>query len=290
MVALGLAVPHGAPAQDAPPGAKQSGQQKEDIDSEHIFGVTEGSDIGEAGEKEAEVEPFGRFGKRSGTYAATSTEVMVKYTPVDTFRFAPVVAFASHNISNVPGLPNTDQFRFEGIGVELRYRLLDREKAPFGLTLSALPAFNHVDETSGLPVGQFGVEFLALMDKELVPDRVFAAINLLYEPEWTREPTGEREREATAGVSGALSLHVAPGVFVAAEARYLRKYQGVTLNAFLGEALFVGPSLYMKFPNQWFASVAWNAQVAGHAVGDPAPLDLTNFERHNVRLRFGLNF
>src|SRR5262245_34511661 len=145
VVALGLAVPHGALAHDSPAGAKQSGEQKGEIDSEHIFGVTEGSDIGDAGEKEAEVEPLGRFGKRSGTYAATTTEVTLKYNPLDNFRFAPVVGLASHNISNVPGLPNADQFRFEGVGVELRYRLLDREKAPVGLTLSALPAFGLVD-------------------------------------------------------------------------------------------------------------------------------------------------
>ena len=90
--------------------------------------------------------------------------------------------------------------------------------------------------------------------------------------------------------STALSVQIAPGVFAAAEVRYLRKYEGVSLNAFLGEALFFGPSLYAVFPNRWFASMAWNAQVAGHAVGNPLGLDLTNFERNLVRLRFGVNF
>src|SRR5262245_7142141 len=74
------------------PGAAQTNEAKhDDIDREHIFGITEGSDIGDAGETEAEVEPFGRFGKRGGSYAATSTMLTYKYTPIDTFRIAPVL-------------------------------------------------------------------------------------------------------------------------------------------------------------------------------------------------------
>jgi hypothetical protein len=274
-------------------GRMQNGDEKEEkrpeIDSEQIFGFTEGSDVGEAGEMEAEAEPFGRFGKRAGSYAATSTELALKYTPVDNFRFGPVLSFASHNISNVPGLDNIDRFTFEGAGLDLRYRLLDRERAPFGLTLLARPQRNRIDETSGQPVEQYAVEFAALLDKELMPERVFAALNLLYEPEWTRErTTGEWERDSTIGIGAALALQVASGLFISAEARYFRKYEGAALNVFLGEALFVGPGIYVKLPNQWFASAAWNVQVAGHAVGEPFSLDLTNFERHEVRLRFGV--
>jgi hypothetical protein len=281
-----------APAHERPAGSdeKQTSAAPE-IDSEHIFGITEGSDVGDAGEKEVEVEPFGRFGKRTGAYAATSTSVLAKYTPIDNFRLAAGFSLASHNISNVPDLPNANQFRWGSVDAEFRYRLLDRERAPFGLTLSAAPSFGRVDETTGLPVDQFSVEWEALFDKDLVPDRLFAALNLLYEPAWTRgPPLGESGREAVVGASTALSVQIVPGLFTAAEIRYLRKYEGVSLNTFLGEALFFGPSLYAVFPNRWFASIAWNAQVAGHAVGDPLGLDLVNFERHLVRVRFGVNF
>jgi len=273
------------------PGAKSGEDAKHaEIDSEHIFGITEGSDIGDAGETEVEVEPFGRFGKRGGSYAATSTLLSYKYTPIENFRIAPLITFASHNISNVPGLDNINQFTFEGAGAEVRWRLLDRTKAPFGLTLSAAPQRNRIDDISGLPVEQYAAELAALIDKDLVPDRLFAALNLLYEPAWTRQrTTGEWERDATVGIWAALSAQVAAGVFVAAEARYMRRYDGIALNRFLGEALFVGPSLYVKL-NEWFASVAWNVQVAGHAAGEPFGLDLTNFEHHEVRLRFGGGF
>jgi hypothetical protein len=270
----------------------QSASDKDEIDSEHIFGIIEGSDIGDKGETEAEVEPFGHFGKRGGSYAATSTQVTYKYTAFENFRIAPVISFASHNISNVPGLPDVShQWQLEGFGAEIRYRLLDRQRAPFGLTLSALPGRSRIDDTTGQPVEQYGIELLALLDRELIPDRLFAALNLIYEPSWTRlRPTREWERDATVGIGAALSGQTMSGVFVAMEARYFRKYQGIGLNTFLGEALFAGPSLYVKFPNHWFASAAWNLQVAGHAVGEAGSLDLTNFERHEVRLRFGTGF
>jgi hypothetical protein len=37
-------------------------------------------------------------------------------------------------------------------------------------------------------------------------------------------------------------------------------------------------------------TAAWSAQVAGRAVNVPGSLDLVNFERHQVRFLFGMNF
>lgn len=292
-VLLLLAAPcNGAPARSAASAGHQPANGGEaEVDSEHIFGFTEGSDVGDAGEKEIELEPLGRFGKRGGSYAATSTELLLKYSLTNNFRIAPFVAVASHNISNVPGLENRDQFRFEGAGAEIRYRLLDREHAPFGLTLSASPHRGSVDETTGAPVEQYGSEFAALLDRTLIPNRLFAAVNLVYEPEWTKQrTTGEWERDSTIGIGAAITAQLVPRLFLGAELRYLRTYDGVTLNTFLGDALFLGPNVYLKLSKSWFFSAAWNVQVAGGAVGEAGPLDLTNFERHQVRLRVGASF
>lgn len=270
--------------------AEKSNGKHDEVDTEHIFGFTEGSDIGDAGDKEAEVETFGRFGKRFGSYAATSTQFLYKYSPADHVRVAPFVSFATHHISNIPGLDNRSHWTFEGSGAELRYRLWDREKAPVGITLSAIPVFSRVDAGSGAPVEQFGVEASALIDKELIPNRLFAAVNFSYEPEWTRiRPGVEWERDSTFGVGGALAVPVYPGFFVAGEARYFRKYEGTGLNTFVGDALFIGPSVFTKLSKKWFASAAWNLQVAGHAVGEPGRLNLTNFERHEIRIRLGVD-
>jgi len=123
------------------------------------------------------------------------------------------------------------------------------------------------------------VEAALLIDKELIPDRLFAAVNLSYEPELSRQrPAIDWERTSTLGVGAALSTRVLPGLFVGAEARYFRNYEGTGLNTFTGDTLFVGPTLFRKLSKEWFASIAWNIQVAGHVSGEPGRL---------VRFRLG---
>ncbi len=65
-------------------------------DTEHIFGFTDGSDIGEKGEKEVENTFDARFGK-VGSYLATEGETEFLYTVTDNFR-------ASIGASLVPGI------------------------------------------------------------------------------------------------------------------------------------------------------------------------------------------
>jgi hypothetical protein len=45
-----------------------------------------------------------------------------------------------------------------------------------------------------------------------------------------------------------------------------------------------------KLPGGYWLLAAWNVQVAGRAVDEPGSLDLRNFERHQVRLKFGFNY
>src|SRR4051794_27036030 len=92
------------------------------------------------------------------------------------------------------------------------------------------------------------------------------------------------EHTSRAGVSGALAFQAFPNVFLGAEVRYLRAYEGLALQHFRGEAVFVGPTLYAKLSDHFTISAAYSAQVSGHAVGVPGQLDLDNFSRHQARL------
>jgi hypothetical protein len=262
-----------------------------EIDSEHLFGFTQGSDIGEKGEVEGEVESTGGFGKRAGRYAVTSTAFELKYLPVENFRISPSFALSHQDIAGVPGLDDIRAFSFQGAGLEFKYRLLDRTRAPFGLTIGIDPHWDRVDPATGEAVEQYGIDTLAAFDKELVANRIFAAFNVLYDAEWKRPlATGEWEKSSTLGLSAAIADQFLPGFFLGAEVRYLRKYDSIALNNFAGEALFVGPTFYAVLSERWNMTLAWNAQIAGRAVGDPSPLDLTNFERNQVRVRFGTHF
>jgi hypothetical protein len=263
----------------------------EELETTHVFGFTLGSDVNNVGEKEAELENTGRFGKRDGNYAALSSELGIKFIPLDNFSIEPEVSFARHDISGVPGLDNQNQAAFDAFTFETRYRLLDRERGPFGLTLGFDPHWSRIDEIGGQRADDFGARFLITADKELIENRLFAAVNLVYEPDAERSGiTGAWQSQSDFETSAALSVQLRPGFLIGAEARYLSAYDGLGLNSFAGHALFAGPTLYWKISKLYWMSAAWSVQVAGHAANDTNPLDLTNFERQQAVLRFGYNF
>ena len=190
------------------------------VDTEHIFGFTEGTDIGEVGDREFEKETGARFGRRMGLYAASSTLFDFKYVPLPGVLISPGVLLSYHGISSVPGLDDRQQIAFQGLSFEVKYQLLDRNHAPFGLTLFAQPRWTRIDEATGERVSQFGGEFTLALDREILPERLFGAINLIYEPEISRShETGEQERGSGLGVSAALAAQVLPGVLIGAETR-----------------------------------------------------------------------
>ena len=181
---------------------------------------------------------------------------------------------------------------FGGLSADIRYRLLDRATAPFGFAIGAEPRWGRADEVTGEPVNQYDVDMVAAADWEIVPDRVVAAFNLLYQPETMRsKATGVWSQESTAGIAIGVMAQVHSGIFVGGESRYLRKYDGLGLDVFAGQGFFIGPTLYVKLSDKAWIAAAWSAQVAGQAATTSAgSLDLVNFERHQARVLFGVNF
>jgi hypothetical protein len=191
----------------------------------------------------------------------------------------------------VPGLDDQRRLSWQGGSVDLRYRFLDRETAPFGLTFATEVHAHRVDETTAEAVRSFGTEFRLAFDREIVPNRVIAAFNLIYEPEWTRVVgSGVMERESTAGAAFGLMAQLRPGLLFGGEARYLRKYEGTGLEELAGQALFVGPTAYFQLSKRSRLTASWSVQAWGRPAGSTASLDLVNFERHQARLVFGVNF
>jgi hypothetical protein len=341
-----------------PDGAKAASQETpkhEEIETEHIFGFTEGSSIHAPGETDLKLDSIGSFGRR-GSYAHVGQKLEIHTGLPGDINLAFGLLGDFHRIRGVPGLDNVGpRYAVSGGSVELRWRFLDREKAPFGLTLLAEPSFGFIDETSGERGRGRTLETRLLFDRELVADKLFAAFNVIYETEKFRprgvrlfseegeeldaplapclarplkakavlanpvangEEAGEgaeagegiatadeakepctafarrksAERSSQFGVSGGLTYQVLPNIFLGAEVRYMRAYEGLALQRFRGEAVFVGPTLYAKLSERLAVSAAYSAQVAGHAVDVPGRLDLDNFSRHQVRLKFLYEF
>jgi len=266
-----------------------------DVETKYVFGFTEGSGIGLEGEKEFSPETVMRFGKRDGRYQAGETKLEYEFTPNQyvQFELGPMVAW--HNIQDVTGLDDRKQADFSGFFGEVRYLLLDRgPSSPLAITLSAEPEWHRIDETSGARVKNFGLELKVNADLELIQNRLYLGSNLLYEPEATRDPDGIGAgwaKESTGGISGALSYRIVPSVFVGAEVWYLRHYDGAFLNTFTGDAVYVGPTVYVQITPKIFMTAAWNTQIWGREVDNPdVSFNLAEFTRQRAKLKLAVEF
>jgi hypothetical protein len=266
-----------------------------EVETKYIFGFTEGSGIGLEGEKEFSTETVARIGKADGRYWASETKLEYEFTPNQYVQFELGPLVSTHKIKNATDLDNRNDVAMSGFFGEVRYLVLERNaSSPLAVTLSAEPEWHRIDETSGTHVTNLGLELKVNADLELIKNRLFLGGNLLYEVEGTKDPDhigAGWEKESIGGVSGALSYRVIPAVFIGVEAWYLRHYDGSFFNAFTGDAVFIGPTLYAQLGRKAFMTAAWNAQVSGHDVDvSGSKLNFGEFTRSRAKLKFAVEF
>jgi hypothetical protein len=262
-----------------------------DIETKYIFGFTIGSGVGLEGEKEFTVDSIGRFGKRDGHYATSETKFEFEFTPSQFIQIEFGALGSTHNIGGVTDLDDRSQVAFGGAFAEFRYLAIERtSNNPLAVTLAVEPTVRRIDETGGERVRNFELEAVINADLELMRNRLFAGFNLLYEPEVTQTAIGDTQREAKFGASAALSLRIASNVVIGGEVWYLRHYDAANLSAFSGDTVLLGPTLYVQFTPKMFMTAAWNTQVWGREIGNPVSLNLTEFQRSRVKLKFAYEF
>lgn len=266
-----------------------------EVETKYIFGFTEGSGIGLEGEKEFSTETVARIGKADGRYWASETKLEYEFTPNQYVQFELGPLVSTHKIKNATDLDNRNDVAMSGFFGEMRYLVLERNaSSPLAVTLSAEPEWHRIDETSGTHVTNLGLELKVNADLELIKNRLFLGGNLLYEVEGTKDPDhigAGWEKESIGGVSGALSYRVIPAVFIGVEAWYLRHYDGSFFNAFTGDAVFIGPTLYAQLGRKAFMTAAWNAQVSGRDVDvSGSKLNFGEFTRSRAKLKFAVEF
>src|ERR1700761_3374641 len=264
----------------------------EGIDTEHVYGFMIGSDVGDPGEREFQTTATGRFSKQAGSYQALGQQFELEFVPVKNFRIEVGTTLAAFDIANVSGLVDRTQAGWQGASLDLRYRFLDRETAPFGLTLAVEGHGNRVDEITAAWAQNYGTELTLALERDLIPGVAVATLNLGYQPEWTHvvaAPTAEQE--STFAAAFGMMAQLRPGLVFGGEARYFRQYEGIGLEQLAGQALFVGPTAYFQLSDRARLTATWSFQAWGRpASAGAGMLDLVNFERQQARLVFGFNF
>jgi hypothetical protein len=135
---------------------------------------------------------------------------------------------AYFGISGVPDLQDRQLATLLGASFETRYMLMDRHHGPFGFTIIAEPRWDRVDANSGASLTSYGGPFTVVADKELINNRLFGALNVLYDAQTTRFPLPNLwVNESKIGFSSALSARITPTLFLGGEVRYLRANDGL---------------------------------------------------------------
>jgi hypothetical protein len=286
----------GARAQSPQAAAPSSAQAGADVfheaESKYLFGFTDGADIGNEGEMAFEYESTGSFQKRAGRYSAIEHELAFEHVPTQNFSYEVSAHGLTHSIRGVEDLDDRNSTQFSGLSAKLRYLIIGRGPgSPFGLTVSAEPEWSRIDGTDGSQTRSYSSTFKIVADTELITNRLYAAINLIYEPEIAKpSDSGMWERSSSAGVSLGLAYRMTPTFALGVGAEYDRAYDGLAFQTFAGHALFAGTTLQINLTRKVLLAAAFSAQVAGHAVDDPRPLDLTNFARYRGNLKLEFEF
>ncbi|MCA0318059.1 MAG: hypothetical protein LCH88_08320 [Proteobacteria bacterium] len=277
----GLALPAGANE-----GAERPPRQSE-VDSEHMFGFTVGSDIEEPGSIVPHFNTAAAFGRRGRLYSVIDQNFELKYGLAPGVAVAAAFNGIAARARGVPGLPDTYSGGASGVGLSARFQILDRQKSPVGLTLDVNGGYDSRDPGTARAATVWSGGVRAAFDSELIYDRLFAAVNIGLDTQ-TRASADLPWTERSSGtfVAASVSARLAPGVFVGLEASYRRAYEGQALGRFQGDAFYLGPSIYLTSGRSWLTlSVA--TQIRGHEVGGSSGLNLREFERHRVLLVFG---
>jgi hypothetical protein len=253
-----------------------------DIDTEHIFGFAEGSDIGEQGEREIESVTVGGFGS-AGVYNNVDNETSFRYGVTDRVRFSIGTLTDYYGIYNTPGIPNRVQADLSGLIGEMRVSLVDRAKAPFGMTFSINPQWRRFDSQTGEKTGNYAFPATLLVDKELIPDKLYAVANFIYTPSFLRVNTYRGHEDSFSAIIGA-SYALGEHVFIGGEVRHENVAED---GEFIGHALFLGPNLFYRFSPKFTAKVAWAIQIPD---AGSSRLDLTSYQKHLVELQIAYNY
>lgn len=254
-----------------------------------IFGFTTGSDVSDLGAWGIAAEYNGAFGTRVGSFYGHLGKLQASTSFLRCFEVGPYVigSFARNSIP-LGGSFETTAF---GGGVEMKYKVLGRDTHGVGLTFVVDPSVSAVNISGGGGnATSFATSLKILLDKELIANKLYGAINLQYDLGWIGNDPYFRTSNLT--LSGALSYQLADGVFLGGEARYLRTHTGLTFNRFTGEALFLGPTFYWQATKQLAVTGAVGFQVWGREPGSvpAAKLNLATANQTIAKLKFAYSF
>lgn len=273
-----------------PAGGKSESKDKHGINTWSMFGFTEGSDTDVAGGKSFYNQTDGRLARANAGYWALETTFGVSYSPDQRTNLFVEGSGGDEVVLNAlrGSLVDEGSSTHAGADVGIKYQIFDRQHSAIGLAFQTEPYYTRTVLAAGSTTHAVGSEFRLLADTEFLPQTLFGAVNFAYTPEQSNGSSGDTSTlEASAAIAG----RAFDGVFLGVETRYLDKYGGLFFAQHLGWALYAGPTLYVAIADAGYFGIAWSSQLTGRAAATPnASLELTDFERNQIRIKAGFYF
>jgi hypothetical protein len=264
------------------------------FDSKHIFGFTEGADIGEPDEHEAEFTTTGHSGKwGGGRYRALEQEATDEGALTHWLGYELTLHGAASQASTVIGLASLRQINFSGLSVEPKFTLMKRsDGAPFSLSLSFQPEWDRIDTISGTHASNFALPVRLMADAELIRERLYAGANLLYAPEIDHDKGAPTADSALLGASAALTWRLASRFSIGGTIEYDAVYASLHVANPVGAAVFLGPTLFARFSPTLFCAATWSSRIAGAPAqaGRIGDYNQSELSRQRARLTVGVEF
>lgn len=283
---LAVLAPNWAGAEEALPraGAATVCDSSDDAPTD-AFGFTDSSGIADLGGGSLGVTLGGNAGVREGRSRSRNATLTGSYGLLPCLEIGASL-FGGTTRSVIARERLKD--RSHGAGLEMRYRLLNHNQHGFGLTLGVDGGVERNDDKQTGRFDSYSAGFRVLADRVLIPETLYAAVNLSHNMVWNG--TEPFSRSSSFAASAALAWQFAEGIFLSGEVRHLRQQNSLGFGNHAGHATFVGPGVYWQATESLAVSVAYNVQVTGHERGRHGPLDLSNFSRHLVQVDIGWAF
>jgi len=261
---------------------------------EHLFGWVLGAET--LPNKHAEAYEFLtlRTGKAEGTYLGWDSETEVEYGFTDQFQAS--LSLENHYFYNkgVVGprdaLSNTNSFRFGGVVLAGKYRLLSPFKDPVGLALRLEAGYLAHDEVDGLKQTEGYVAPQLILQKNYFDDTLIFDVNGGAEFAWGKRPAEQYPRELALTGGAGVSYRFTSNWYIGVESHIRSEYPLFEFGNHEHTVIFAGPSLHYG-SERWWVTLSYGYQIHGTGIDEPADGKTFPEEvRNEIRLKVGLNF
>jgi hypothetical protein len=257
---------------------------------EHFFGWVRGAETLPMGHFDAYQFVTMRAGKREGTYNGWDFDTEVEYGITDKFQIGISVEQHYFHIKGVEELDNMDEYRFGGVELSAKYRVLSPFKDKVGLALRLEAGYLSQDDVAGLDQEEIYFDPEIILHKNYFDDTLIFNFNAGVQFAWGKKPAEEYDYELAYHGGLGVSYRFAPGWFFGLEGHIRSEFPEFDIHNHEHTVVFAGPSLHYG-AEKWWATASYGYQVWGKGIDEPKDNKTFAEEaRNEFRIKVGFNF